>query len=293
MQPAGGGLRWDRFMGKWIGERAREEETRGGSTGSNQTPEKSSGSNWHQSLITLCFRARRVQWKPDIILREVWAKEQPKLSFIWDDNLLSKWTLHRLSWWYACALSVEMINGLHGFNYGNYNRHTHVHNTHFCRPPNTPTLSLQPLMWCNSSNWLHFISCRWSCCTPSPLCPCRHTHTHTHTHTLQHKVRGVMIKDWQVAVERSGVVVPGKAAAVSGVASARDGVSAPGIAAAPVTAPCELLLRGFLLTRSQTRTRRANRHKCCQTYDVYIHLTHETRRHFESCVLFNHLFITL
>ena len=128
---------------------------------------------------------------------------------------------------------------------------------------------------------------------PLPLCVHAGTHTHTHTHTLQHKVRGVMIKDWQVAVERSGVVVPGKAAAVSGVASARDGVSAPGIAAAPVTAPCELLLRGFLLTRSQTRTRRANRHKCCQTYDVYIHLTHKTRRHFESCVLFNHLFITL
>ena len=102
-----------------------------------------------------------------------------------------------------------------------------------------------------------------------------------------------MIKDWQVAVERSGVVVPGKAAAVIGAASARDGVSAPGIAAAPVSALCKLLLRGFLLTRSQICTKRAHRHKCCQTYDVHIHLTHETRRHFESCVLFNHLFIIL
>lgn len=45
-----------------------------------------------------------------------------------------------------------------------------------------------------------------------------------------------------------------KGEAVSGVASAGMVVSALGITAAPVTVLCELLLWGFLLTRSRTHT---------------------------------------
>ena len=158
------------------------------------------------------------------------SKNSQSFHFIWDDNLLSKWTLHRISCDLQWAHCVEMINHLHDFHCGNetvWNTHTHTSAfrqlfltfTHYSLWRN----SLKPFLHFTppkaSGSWTAWCGCSW-----------KRGSCDQHRLTL-------------------------------------DGVSALGITAVPVTALCELLPWGFLLTQSHTW-----RHKdtCCQINDVYI-----------------------
>lgn len=95
-------------------------------------------------------------------------------------------------------IQCKRWNGLHHFHYGNLGKHilSHIH-VH---------TSSQSITFLTIYRFLHIILFQRSyCTTPYPESPCTHFFART---------RRSMIKTWQVAVERSGALVPGKGAVI-------------------------------------------------------------------------------